>query len=61
MRPTKHCARWIPPGDGQRRRHLLNEDVLRFAAVILLEEHGVPASRIAVETPVPGPVDASST
>ena len=35
-------------------RHLLTEDTLRFAAVVLLQEHGVPADQLGIETPVPG-------
>jgi len=37
------------------RRHLLTEDVFRFATVALLEEHGVTPDRLAIEVPIPGP------
>jgi hypothetical protein len=36
------------------RRHLLTEDVFRFATVVLLEEHGVTPDRLAIEVSVPG-------
>lgn len=39
---------------GAGRRHLLTEDVVRFATVVALTEQGVDAKRIAVEQPIAG-------
>jgi hypothetical protein len=36
------------------RRHLLTEDVVRFATVTVLADHGVAASRLGAERTVPG-------
>lgn len=36
------------------RRHLLTEDVLRFATVALLEDHGVAPQDLAIEVALPG-------
>lgn len=38
------------------RQHLLTEDVVRFATVVLLEEHGIPPQQLAIETTIPGAV-----
>lgn len=36
------------------RRHLLTEDVVRFATVTVLADHGVSADRLAAERTIPG-------
>lgn len=36
------------------RRHLLTEDVVRFATVTVLAEHGIEADRLVAERTVPG-------
>lgn len=36
------------------RRHLLTEDVVRFATITVLAEHGVDASRLAAEVNIAG-------
>ncbi|GAA4595654.1 hypothetical protein GCM10023107_34850 [Actinoplanes octamycinicus] len=36
------------------RRHLLTEDVLRFAMIAVLEEHGISPDRLSIEVPLLG-------
>jgi hypothetical protein len=36
------------------RSHLLTEDVIRFATVALLEDHGIDPRTMAIEVPMPG-------
>lgn len=51
---------WAALGDalgahhGAGRRHLLTEDVVRFATVVALTEQGVGAERLAMEQPIAG-------